>query len=305
MNDNGKQNLNTVNAEDGGFAFSFSVISILLCSIIYSTVLSVVAGKDLSVLSLDAVIIVNYLISPIAILLAIGILRSKNKKDLFGGIVTKNFQVKPLIASICIAFGLTFGLSEVNVMFIELLNGAGIEVSSPTLPSNTPINVILVILAVCILPATFEEFLFRGIILKSLTKTGVVFATITSGVLFSLFHMSPAQTIYQFIVGCLYSLIIIYGGNLLYVIAIHFINNLYIVLNYYYFHISFTGTPYIVMTVIGVIVLAVGILLLFYKRRVISIDKAEKKSSRIKFVMGAIMGGVATLFMWIQGLFNG
>ncbi len=302
MNKNGKQNLNTVTAEDGGFAFSFSVISILLCSIIYSTVLSVVAGKDLSVFSLDAVLIINYLISPIAILIAVGILRSKNKKDLFSGIVTKNFQIKPLIASLLIAFGLIFGLSEVNSIFVNFLNGLGLEVSSPTLPTNTPINVILVIVAVCVLPAVFEEFLFRGIILKGLAKTGVLFACIASGVLFALFHMSPAQTIYQFIVGCLYSLIIIYGGNLLYLIVIHFINNIYVVLNYYYFHISLNGTVYVVMTVIGLIALVLGVALLFYKRKPIPVDKTEQKSLRIKFIIGTIMGLVATLIMWIQGL---
>ena len=237
MSNNLKQTKNNLTAEDGGFAFSFSIISVLLVSIIFSTILTVLAGKNSSVLLSDAVIIISYLLSPIAMLLAIGILRSKNKKDILGGVLSKNFELKPLIASLLIAFGLMFGLSELNLNFVNWLTELGLNVSSPTLPSNTPLNVILVVVVVCLLPAVFEEFLFRGVILKCLTKTGVVFATLISGLLFSLFHMSPAQTIYQFAVGCLYSLIIIYGGNLLYLIVIHFINNLYIVLNYYYFHI--------------------------------------------------------------------
>lgn len=302
MKGNSNKNINTITAEDGGFAYSFSIISILLCSIIYSTILTVIAGKNLSVFSLDLVIIINYLLSPIAIFIAIGILRSKNKKDIFSGIVTKNFQVKPLIASLLIAFGLTFGLSEVNVLFVNFLSGIGVEVASPSLPTYSPINVIMVIIAVCLLPAVFEEFLFRGIILKSLNKTGVVFATVISGLLFSLFHMSPAQTVYQFIVGCLYSLIIIYGGNILYLIIIHFLNNLYIVLNFYYFNIVFDQTTYIIMTVVGLVSLILGVLLLFYKRKPIAVEKGEKKQARINFIVGAILGIVATLVMWIQGL---
>ena len=31
-------------------------------------------------------------------------------------------------------------------------------------------------------------------------------------------------------------------------------------------------------------------------------DKSEVKSSRVKFAMGALMGVIATIFMWVQGL---
>ena len=302
MNTSGKKNLNTITAEDGGFAFSFAVIVILLISIIYSTVLSVLAGKDLSVFSSNAVIILNYILSPIAICLAIGILRYKSKKNYIALTLSKNFEVKPFIATLLIGFGLAFGLSEVNLIFVNFLTELGLKVSSPTLPTKTLINVILVILSVCVAPAVIEEFLFRGVILSGLKKTGVVFATLISGALFSLFHMSPSQTIYQFIVGVLYSLIIIYGGNLLYTIVIHFINNLYIVLNHYYFHITFIGASKIIITVIGLVALIVGVILLLKGRKAVKVLKEEKKLNRINFLLGSIMGVIATVFMWIQGL---
>ncbi len=302
MNENGKKNHNIITAEDGGFAFSFAVIVILLISIIYSTVLSVLAGKDLSLFSSNAVIITNYLLSPIAICLAIGILRYKNKKNYIALTFSKKFELKPFIATLLIGFGLSFGLSEINLIFVNFLTGLGLKVSSPTLPTNTLLNVILVILSVCVLPAVIEEFLFRGIILSGLKKTGVVFATLISGALFSLFHMSPSQTIYQFIVGALYSLIIIYGGNLLYTVIIHFINNLYIILNHYYFNITFTGVNKTIITVIGLVALLVGVILLLKGRKAVEISREEKKLNRINFMLGSIMGVIATVFMWIQGL---
>ena len=67
MNNRDKQNLNIITAEDGGFAYSFSVIAILLFSIVFSTILTVVASKDATVLSSDIVILLNYVLSPIAI----------------------------------------------------------------------------------------------------------------------------------------------------------------------------------------------------------------------------------------------
>lgn len=302
MNNRDKQNLNIITAEDGGFAYSFSVIAILLISIIYSTILSVVSVKDATVLSSDIAIILNYILSPIAILLAIGILRYKSKKSHITLTLSKNFSLKPLIASLLIGFGLMFGLSKLNEYFVGFLNGLGLTISTPTLPSSTPINVILVIISVCLLPSIFEEFLFRGLILKSLSKTGILFATLISGGLFSIFHMSPAQTLYQFVVGCLYSLIIIYGGNLLYTIVIHFINNLYIVLNYYYFHIVLDQTADIIMTVAGMLCLIIGVFILIKGRKEVSIPKDEKKANKINFSLGAVMGVIASLVIWIQGL---
>ena len=114
--------------------------------------------------------------------------------------------------------------------------------------------------------------------------------------------MSPAQTLYQFVVGCLYSLIIIYGGNLLYTIIIHFINNFYIVLNCYYFHIVFDQTTETIMTIAGMICLIVGVLVLINGRKEISISKEEKKANKISFLLGAVMGAIAALVIWIQGL---
>ncbi len=305
MNNRNEKNLNIITAEDGGFAYSFSVISILLCSIIYSTVLSVIASKDLTVFSSDIVIILNYILSPIAILLAIGILRYKSKKNYIKLTLSKNFSAKPLIASLLIGFGLMFGLSKLNELFVGLLGGLGLEVSSPTLPSNTPLNVILVIISVCVLPAVFEEFLFRGLILKSLSKTGILFATLISGALFCIFHMSPAQTVYQFVVGCIYSLIIIYGGNLLYTVIIHFLNNLYVVLNYYYFNIVLVGTADVIMTIAGILSLFIGLVILLNGRKAVVISQDEKRTNRINFLLGAVMGVLASLAIWIQGLING
>ena len=302
MNNRDKQNLNIITAEDGGFAYSFSVIAVLLISIIYSTILSVASAKDATILSSDIVIILNYILSPIAICLAIGILRYKSKKSYISLSLSKSFSLKPLIAALLIGFGLMFGLSKLNEYFVGFLGDLGLAVSTPTLPSNTPLNVILTVISVCLLPAVFEEFLFRGLILKSLSKTGILFATLISGALFSIFHMSPAQTLYQFVVGCIYSLIIIYGGNLLYTIIIHFINNLYIVLNYYYFHIVFDQTTDIVMTVVGLICLIVGAFILIKGRREISIPTNEKKANKISFLLGAVMGVIAALVIWIQGL---
>ncbi len=294
-----------ITAQDGGFLYSFIITSVLLISIVFSAVLSVLSTQNESIFTSDLTIILGYFLSPIAILIAIGILRYKSKSNIVLTPFSKSFDVKSLIATIFIAFGLMFGLSNLNGLFVEFLKSINLTVSEPSLPSKSVINVILVIISVCVLPAVFEEIAFRGIILKGLSRTGVIFATLISGVLFSLFHMSPAQTVYQFIVGSVYSLIIIYGGNLIYVIAIHFINNLYVVLNYYFFNLSFSGTPLLILTILGSLSLAVGLFLLLKNRKEAKISSNEKKVNRLNFLLGAVLGAVASLVIWLQGLING
>lgn len=288
---------------DGGYLYSFIVASAILCSLIFSVVLTLVSGGNQAVFTLDGVIILNYLISPIAMVFAIGFLRYKRKSPFMVKELNRKFNKISLIASILIFIGINFSLSQLNVYFVTALENLGLKVSSPTLPSKTAGNVILTIISVCVLPAIVEEYVFRGILTNSLKSTGNLYAIIISGLLFSLFHMSPSQTIYQFIVGSLYSAIIIYGGNILYVIIMHFINNLYIVLNYYFFGYEMVGALQYVLMAVGIICLVFGVLLLIKKgEKEIELSKEFKKINRNEFTLGASLGILIALVTWIVTL---
>ena len=303
---NKKQNIATnFPSQDGGFLYTFIIVSVLFVSIIFSAILSVVLASNPNFIGEDVYIIISYFLGPVALFFAIGVLRYKTKKPIIKPIFAKKIDKKALIATVFIALGLMFGLSELNVIFVDLLKSINLTVKEPSLPTNSTINIILIIVSACVLPAILEEVAFRGIILNSLSRTGVVFAVIISGVLFSLFHMSPAQTIYQFLVGAIYSLIVIYGGNVIFVIIAHFINNLYVVLNYYYFNFTLQGGPLIAITILGVISLLFGIFILVYNRKPINVAPEERKQNRLNFLLCALIGLVATIVIWLQGLING
>lgn len=298
---NEQKNQGIIKAENGGMLYSFLVVCALAVTVFASVIISLIAGGDELVLNSDAVNIINYLLSPIAIALAIGILGYKEKKSPLKCLGSIKFESKPLIATLLIAFGMIFGLSELNVYFVSMLEGFGFSVGTPTLPSKTVINVIFTIIVVCVIPPIVEEIAFRGIILKSLEKTGEVFAVIASGLLFALFHMSPAQTIYQFVVGVIFALLTIKGKNIAYAVIVHAINNLYIVINYYFIGFVPTGALKIVLTVIALIALFIGLFILIYKSQKLEEGK-DKKKERTGFILGAILGAVATITVWIMGL---
>ena len=298
-----KQNdIINLSASDGGVLYSFAVLTVLLVTIIFSTVMVSVAVTNPKVMESDVVIILNYLSGPIAVLLAIGILRLKRKAEIFSALDIKSFDKISVISTILIFLGLTFGLSEVNAVFVSWLEKLGLTVSAPTLPEKTIGGIIASVVCVCIIPAVIEETLFRGLILSGLKKSGTMFAVIFSGVIFALFHMNPAQTVYQFIVGSVYALIILYGKNLILTVSMHFINNLYIVLNYYFWGFSFSGAAQIIVTVIGILCLIGGVALLVLKGNKPECESEDKKGERIKFTFGALFGIVATAITWIVTL---
>ncbi|MBQ3235656.1 MAG: CPBP family intramembrane metalloprotease [Clostridia bacterium] len=290
-----------LSAEEGGVLYSFAVVSALLVSMIFSTVMTML-GTTAEAYESDIIIIINFVLAPIAILLAIGVLRLRRPIPILSAIDVRSFSFLSLISVVLIGLGLMFGLAEVNELFVTALQKAGLKISAPILPKFSAGGVIASILFVCIIPAVVEEFLFRGLLLSSLKGTGTLFAVVISGVIFSLFHMSPAQTIYQFIVGACYALVVLYGKNILYAVGMHLVNNLYIVLNYYFFQIDLSGAGLYIVTAVGLIFLALGIALLLVKGDKPKNSGEGEKVNRNKFIFGALIGIIVTVVMWITAL---
>lgn len=295
-------NKTPVSSREGGFLYSFLVISIIFVSLFYSIIVTVAFKGDLS-LNANTVLILNYLTGPIAITIAIGILRYKVKRDLITPLLQKKFNKNAIVPTVLICFGLVFGLSEVNSYFVLMLENLGLQISTPALPSYSLGNVFLVVIIVCVLPSIVEEFAFRGIILSGLENAGKPFAILLSGVLFSLFHMSPAQTVYQFIVGVVYALIVLKGGNVVFTMILHFANNLFIVLNYYYFNLNFEGAVKIVIILLALISLAIGVLLLIKNDQPTeTVQNQEKSLDKKIFLLASVAGILASGCMWLAGL---
>lgn len=130
------------------------------------------------------------------------------------------------LLAIALAFGL-FSLSELNGYFVRLLELLGYQRTESTLPTITGWYLVPAILVIALLPAFFEETIFRGILSGTMRKSGwgtlpVIF---TTGALFSLFHGNPEQTLYQFACGVCYSFVAMRSGSPFPTMLAHFLNN--------------------------------------------------------------------------------
>lgn len=88
-----------------------------------------------------------------------------------------------------------------------------------------------VFVLVPVVPAVFEELLFRGVILRGFLQFGKSAAVILSALLFALAHGNVDQFIYQFLFGAVLGFLYVETRNILVCMTAHFTNNLFVYLS--------------------------------------------------------------------------
>lgn len=98
-------------------------------------------------------------------------------------------------------------------------------ITADSLP-HTPVGILLYFTNTCLLPAIFEEALFRGIMLKNLLPAiGKWPAIVVSALVFGLMHLNPAQSIFAFGFGILIGYAYVSSGSIWFGALIHMLNN--------------------------------------------------------------------------------
>jgi hypothetical protein len=174
--------------------------------------------------------------------------------------------------------------------------------SSISLPDLSGGGIVWAILIIAVLPAIFEESIFRGLMLPPMQKFSTPVAVLLSGALFALYHQSPQQTIYQFICGCAFALVAIRARSVLPTMLSHFLNNAVILLLYYCGVDDFSGIGGIVFYILSGISLVVATSLLLITGK----DTNTKKTEEIKpFLRYASVGIAICAVLWVANLLVG
>ncbi len=301
--ENLKQANPRLNSSTGGFAYSAATICYIVASYIFAA-LVVFASLEQDT---DAYIYLSYIAAPVAIALSIGVTLKVRHVGL-----TEVFPVKCnpkyYLIGFLLIFGLLFSLNWVNdltVSFFELFGYVPRE-SSSYFPSLEGGLVVPALLVIAVLPAIFEEALFRGVILNSCEKSmGSVRAIFIVGFCFSLFHTSPEQTVYQFIAGCVFAFLAVRSRSVLPSVMMHFINNALIVVFAACGLLDEAGAlavspdVNIALIVIGACALAGGLLWLLLDKT--PLVKCEK-GGVINFFIYASVGIILLAVIWICSL---
>lgn len=212
---------------------------------------------------------------------------------------------KYYLIAVLLIFGLLFSASYVDAPFIELFKLMGYkprEASSyfPTLSGGW---VVLALLVIAVMPAIFEEAVFRGVILNTCEQSfGSVRTVFIVGFCFALFHGSPEQTVYQFIAGCAFAFLAVRSGSILPSVLMHFLNNGILVVfgacNLFdeAGNLIMSDGAFIAVTVLSALSFIAAITLLVLDKK--PLKKGDKKTLAQFFIFASI--GIAIMFLsWI------
>ncbi len=283
---------------------AFSIATVL--PVIFSLLFLIAVGKT-DYMESEWGLYIAYLLPQLAFAVTAIWYAWKTKTSIKTAISSQKCKPKYFLLAILLQAGL-LSLSELNGWFLSLLGNFGYEDSGIVLPSMEGFGFVGVLLVVAVLPAVFEELMFRGVVLGGLKSFGELGGSLLCGALFALYHQNPAQTLYQFCCGFAFALVALRAGSILPTVLSHFINNALILC------LTKSGmdafpTP-VAIVVLGVSVLcltgALVWIFLFDKKTETRQDAEEKKTERKLFFICAAVGiavcALTWLFMLVTGL---
>ncbi len=209
---------------------------------------------------------------------------------------------KYFFIAILMQFGL-LSLSELNGLFLQFLELFGYVSPDINLPSLDGFGFVGVLIVVAVLPAIFEEIIFRGFLLKGMKSFGTLGAVLISGGLFALYHQNPAQTIYQFCCGAAFAWVAIRAGSILPTVVSHFLNNAYIIIMTKLGIEAFPTPVYILLLVLEIISFIAAMVLLFLDKKPENGEKDREEQKR--FWLYALPGIALSAVLWLSVLVTG
>lgn len=209
---------------DGGLSFAILMVGYIVLAFFVQAILLAFTDTNSTLF-----VAVNSLVSPLALIFVI-VYQIKVKNRSISVLSLNKFNKLHLLTAILLSVGMFLGLGFVNVLFAQFLGGIGLNLASPNIPLNNPFELIFFSVTIALLPAVFEELLFRGILLNSLKGENLLVRIFTVGLCFALYHCSVSQFVYQFIYGVAFCLLAIVAKSVIPCIIAHFINNFSILL---------------------------------------------------------------------------
>lgn len=247
----------------------------------------------------------SYLLVPFTFLLVAMFILRWSGQSVGNEIRAQACPARYFVIAILLQVGLLC-LSQLNDLFLKWLEGFGYKDTPIVLPSLDGFGFVGVLITIAVLPAIFEELIFRGLLLKGMKSFGTVGAVLLNGALFALYHQNPAQTMYQFCCGCAFALVAIRAGSILPTVVSHFINNALIVTLTKYGLADLQGGVLITVVIVSILCLITSLVWLFFFDKGKNEPKREENKAEIKrFFLYASVGIAMYALTWISVLLTG
>ena len=228
----GKQNLRPeFKTKEAGAGFLLAVLALLIPQFVLGIIWGLgqegVGWRDINTVQAESFVflIVSGAVLQLFLLLFYWLFTKTNKINPVSAPRIQSMPPRNWLLSAAAGIAALFGLMYTSFAF-DILFQDVFKYKPPVLPDvNTAGRAVLCIVFMGIFPAVCDELIFRGIVLRGLAPLGRTKAVLISAAAFAMAHMSPAQTIHQFLLGIIMGLIAWETGSILAPMLIHFINN--------------------------------------------------------------------------------
>lgn len=243
----------------GGFIFTVMICAYVVISFVGHLVLERVGITDGVVYY-----VINAMFSILAMFTVTKVVEIKRQEKRHFLHHFEKCNPKYLLFAIIFAVGMFLGLGFANSLIASIFKDVSEHASGNTLPLNSFINYLIFTVFYAIIPAIEEEVFFRGLLYENLEHSNKVGTVLSLAFVFSVYHSSIHQTLYQFVYGLGLTVLVIKSGSIIPTMIAHFLNN-FAVLSIEYFKIPLDLFNPIVI-VIGVILLVVFVLLIVFDK---------------------------------------
>lgn len=180
---------------------------------------------------------------------------------------TSDLTIGTLLSYLVISFFIRYAGGIAGTVFKVIFEGADMTVGTEMMNYQYPKTVILTIVYACIAAPITEELMYRGFMLKNLSRISQRFGIFMSATLFGLMHGNVSQFIFAFVFGIFLAHIDIKHNSLIPSMVIHAFSNTVSIA------ISYSGVldNYFASAIIGLLMLGLGVwgavlLVKFYKK---------------------------------------
>lgn len=279
---------------------SISLIVLILVQAILGMVLSLITNK-ISANIYNVIMSIIFVISmSIPILIITIFLEKHNREDI--ELKKANRKKSDAFILFFIGMAMIFIIQWLGELIISKLGITSDLITSSIIYENSLLGITLIIIQMAILPAIFEELLFRKVILNACIKYGTNFAIVVSALAFSLIHLNLSQAIVAFFIGIVFAYIAIKNKNIKINIILHFINNLVATLTYIYSEnilvYNIINYLYLGIAIIGIFVLIYN--LLRNKAQFVLDDKSKNNRIKLKDMICNYYSIILIIFIMVM-----
>lgn len=224
------QKRETYNPKDGYILGLLGVLTPVIAYVVIGTLMVFVAfGAGAGYEQLFDSTAFKYITQALLEIMFVVVLLVYNKTTKVNYVSASLMKTKPRYLNIAFAIVIGVALSIFFGPLIELwerlLKLIGVYLPQLSIPLNTPVDLILAIVIMGIIPAFCEEAVFRGGVLNGLREKGVWFAVLYSSMCFALMHTNLQQIPYTFLLGLIIGWVVYYTRSIWLGILIHLLNN--------------------------------------------------------------------------------